>query len=126
MVIMTKWPAGNFFAEWYDPASAAFIGMTEAATTNGSLTLPLPDFSEDLAGIVYPPPMLISLGIDGTHTDQFEFNSETGGRYFIEKSTDLLNWTPFLVLTNNLGALLLTDSSVKTNARAFFRAKQNQ
>jgi hypothetical protein len=71
MVILTNWPAGNFFAEWYDPASAAFIGMMEAVTANGSLTLLLPDFSEDLAGIVYPPPMLISLGIDGTRTYQF-------------------------------------------------------
>jgi hypothetical protein len=100
--------------------------MTEAATTNGSLALPLPDFSEDLAGIVYPPPRLTPLGIDGTHTYQFEFNSETGGRYSIERSTNLLNWTPFLVLTNNLGDLLLTDSSARTNASAFFRAKQNQ
>ena len=100
--------------------------MTEAVTANGSLTFPLPDFSEDLAGIVYPPPTLTSLGIDGTHTYQFEFNSETGGRYYIERSTNLLSWTPFLALTNNLGTLLLTDPSVKTNARAFFRAKQNQ
>ncbi len=60
------------------------------------------------------------------HTYQFEFNSETGGRYFIEKSTHLLNWTPFFVLTNNLGNPRLTDPSVKTTASAFFRARQNQ
>lgn len=126
MVIMTNWPAGNFFAEWYDPASAAFIGMTEATATNGSLALPLPDFSEDLAGIVYPPPKLTSSGIDGAYNYQFQFNSETGGRYFIERSTNLLNWTPFLALTNNVGILLLTDPSAKTTASAFYRAKQNQ
>ena len=125
-VIMTNWPVGGFFAGWYDPASAAFLGMTQAATTNGSLALPLPDFSEDLVGIVYPPPVLTAMNVDGVGSFQFNLDSETGGKYLIEKSTNLAAWVPFLTVTNNQGTLRLDDWSAKTNSRAFFRVKQNR
>lgn len=124
-VTLTNWPAGIFYAEWYNPSNAVFLGVSNAVTASGGLTLTLPDFREDLAAIIYPPSTMTSLGVDGAFNYQFGFNSETGGRYSIEKSTNLVNWTPFLALTNNLGTLLLTDPSVQTNARAFFRAKQN-
>jgi hypothetical protein len=55
-VTLTNWPAGNYFAEWYDPVTGTNAGCSQASTTNGSLTLPLPDFSEDLAGVVHLPP----------------------------------------------------------------------
>jgi len=126
MVIMTNWPAGNFFAEWYDPASAAFLGMTEAATTNGSLTLPLPDFSEDLAGVVYPPPTLAALGMNNPGSFQMRFNSETGGRYSIEKSTNLLNWTTLFAITNDSGSLVLTVPGGDAGPWAFYRAIKSQ
>ncbi|HEY4952886.1 MAG TPA: DUF5060 domain-containing protein [Verrucomicrobiae bacterium] len=125
-VTMTNWPAGIFFAEWYDPASASFLGTTRAVTANGSLTLLLPDYSADLAGIVYPPPTLTALGMDHTHTFQMGFNSETGGRYSIEKSTDLSNWTTLLTVTNVQGTLSCPDPVTGTNAHAFYRARQNQ
>jgi hypothetical protein len=125
-VTMTNWPSGKFFAEWYDPASAAFIGITEAATTNDSLTLSLPDFSQDLAGIVYPPPVLAALGMPGNNAFQMQFNSETGGRYSIEKSTDLSNWTALITVTNVQGTLILQDSIQSGSPRAFYRARQNQ
>jgi hypothetical protein len=125
-VTLTNWPPGPFFAEWYDPASASFIGITEAATTNGTLTLPLPDFSEDLAGIVYPPPTLAALGMPGNNAFQMQFNSETGGRYSIEKSTDLSNWTALFSITNVQGTLILQDMVKSAGSRAFYRARQNQ
>ena len=125
-VILTNWPAGKFCAEWYDPATAATAGYGQATTTNGSLTLPLPDFREDLAGIVYPPPRLTTEGADSAGSFQFKFDSETGGQYLIEESADLATWSPFLTVTNSQGTLLLADWSAKTNFRAFFRAKQNR
>lgn len=124
-VVLTNWPVGKYFAEWYNPSNAALVGVSNAVATGGSLTLTLPDFREDLAAIVYPPSRLVSVGVDGTPAYQFKFNSETGGRYAIEESTDLLTWTPFLALTNSLGTMSLTDPSLKTNSREFFRAKQN-
>jgi len=124
-VILTNWPVGNFFAEWYNPSNAAFMGVSNATAVNGGLTLTLPDFQEDLAAIVYPLSRLVSIGVDGTPAYLFKFNSETGGRYAIEESTNLLTWTPFLALTNSLGTVFLTDPSLKTNSREFFRARQN-
>jgi hypothetical protein len=125
-VKLTNWPAGPFVAEWFDPLSAAFLGLTEAVTTNGTLRLPLPDFSEDLAGIVYPPPALTPLGRDQTGAFQFRLDSETGGRYLIQTSSDLSTWTTYRTVTNETGALPLFDPSAATNSRAFFRAKQNR
>ena len=51
-VTLTNWPAGSYYAAWYDPATGAYVGRTQAAMTNNSLNLPLPGFREDLAGIV--------------------------------------------------------------------------
>lgn len=126
MVILTNWPAGSFYAEWYDPVTAACVGYTRATTTNGNLALPLPDFREDLAGIVYPPPAMRTAGVDQAGAFQFQLDSETGGKYFIEKSADLSTWTIFLTITNDQGTLPLTDPSAKMNLRTFFRARQNQ
>ena len=44
---LTNWPAGNFIAGWYDPATAESLGVTQAAATRGGLALPLPDYTED-------------------------------------------------------------------------------
>ncbi len=123
-VVLTNWPAGRFHAEWYDPATGAAAGYTQASTANGGLTLPLPDFREDLAGIVYPPPSMTTAGLDPAGAFQFGIESETGGKYIIERSADLSTWTDFLTITNEPGTLLLAEPSATMNPAAFFRAKQ--
>jgi hypothetical protein len=122
-VTLTNWPAGRFYAEWYDPATGTNAGYSQATAANGGLTLPLPDFREDLAGVVYPPPRLNAVGISDGAGFQFRFDSETGGRYLIEQSADLAGWIPFLTVTNSQGSLLLADPAQKTNPRNFFRAR---
>ena len=92
---LTNWPPGKFLADWYDPLTGTNAGSTRAITTNGSLTLPLPDFSEDLAGVVHPPATLTALGMGPASTFQFRLDSETGGNYLIQKSPDLLTWLDF-------------------------------
>lgn len=62
---LSNWPPGTFRADWYDAATAAEMGATTAATSNGLLTLRLPDFREDAAArlvAVVPPPPLIPTG----------------------------------------------------------------
>jgi len=123
-VTLTNWPAGSFIAEWYDPATAASLGTSQATTRNGGLALALPDYAEDLVAIVYPPPRLTPLGVSSAYGFQFQLDSETGGRYLIQKSFDLASWLPFLDITNTTGTVLLTDPSAGTNAQSFFRASR--
>ena len=123
-ITLTNWPAGKYFAEWYDPATAAVVGYSQGTTSNNWLTLALPDFREDLAGIVYPAPSMKAVGVNPPGAFQFQLDSETGGKYLIEKSTDLRTWTTLLTATNVLGTLPLTDPSAGTEARAFYRARQ--
>jgi len=125
-VTLTQWPIGSYYAEWYDPATGSPAGYSLSITTNNILILPVPDFTVDLAGIVYPPPTFTTTPEDESGTFKFQFNSETGGQYRIEKSTDLSSWTPFLAITNTTGMLLLDDPSAATNSRSFFRAEHNR
>ena len=125
-VTLTNWPAGRFLADWYDPATGTNTGSTQASTTNGSLTLPLPEFSEDLAGVVHPPATLMALGMEPAGAFHFRLDTETGGNYLIQKSTNLLTWLDFQGVSNTTGTLSLFDSVAGTSPQAFFRAKQNR
>ena len=125
-VILTQWPPGKFIAEWHDPPTAALIGYTQATSTNGVLTLPLPGFTEDLAGIVYPPPSLRATGFEPASGFQFRLESRTGGRCVIQQSTDFATWAPLLTVTNSTGSLFLADPSALTNVKSFLRAAQTR
>ena len=123
-VTLSNWPAGSFFAEWYDPATAASLGITQANSTNGSLSLPMPDYTEDLAAIVYPPPRLTPSGFSRTNGFQFRLDSETGGHYTIQKSTNLVSWATLSQITNITGTVYLADPFAGTNGRTFYRASK--
>jgi hypothetical protein len=125
-VTLTNWPAGEFNAEWYDPSTGARIGSSQARTTNALLTLALPGIREDVAGIIYPPPGLTALGLDGVGGFQMRLDSESGGHYAIEQSSDFTHWTPWRIVTNDLGVVQLTVPSVFANPRTFFRARQTE
>jgi len=123
---LTNWPPGKYFADWSDPLTGTNAGSTQASTTNGTLTLPLPDFSEDLAGVVHPPATLTALAIGPAGTSQFRLDSETGGNYLIQKSPDLLTWLDFVGVSNSTGTLSLSNSIAGAASQAFYRAVQSQ
>jgi hypothetical protein len=123
-VTLANWPAGEFIAEWQDPATAASLGLTCGVTTNGLLILSLPDFREDLAAIVYPPPSLTALGFSVASGFQILLHSEIGGRYLIQESSNLVGWAAFLSVTNTTGTVSLSRPYGSTNSRAFFRAQK--
>jgi hypothetical protein len=125
-LILTNWPSGRFIADWYDPLTGTNAGSTQAFTSNGSLTLPLPGFSEDLAGVVHPPATLTALGMGPANTFQFRLDSETGGNYLVQKSTDLLTWLDFQGVSNSTGTFIMFDSTAGVSPLSFFRAKQNR
>lgn len=123
-VSLTNWPAGTYYAEWYDPAFGTNISKTSSVTTNSLLRLPVPNFREDLTAVVYASPVLRSAVINSDHAVQFTFDSETGGSYVIENSTDLTNWTTYNVVTNNEGSMLISALVSLQQPRNFFRARQ--
>ena len=125
-LILTNWPGGLYHAEWYDPVTGALVGTSQATTTNGGLRLPLPGYSVDLAGLVYPPPMLKTLAASINGSFQFQLNSETGGQYMIEKSTNLSAWAPFLKVTNTTGQFLLSDPITASHTQSFYRATHSR
>jgi hypothetical protein len=118
---LTNWPAGKFFAEWYEPTNGVKRGFTQGTTTNGTLTLPLPDFREDLAGILYGPPTLAAGAFVPSSTFNFQFSSETGGRYEIQRSADVINWLPIASITNTFGSIQFQDTAA-TNSTSAYRA----
>jgi len=123
-ITLTNWPAGDYLAEWYDPSTANLAGHSRATAANGALTLALPNFQADLAGIVHPPSKLTPLGQDPAGAFRFKFDSETGGRYWIETSTNLTEWSAFLLLTNSAGTSVLTDAGAAQSPRKYYRAEQ--
>ncbi len=120
-ITLTGWPAGRFFADWYDPSTGIPFGLSQATTTNGMLNLGLPDFREDLAAVLYPPPALTPVSPTPRDGLTFRLDSETGGRYLIQKSADLLDWFPWLTTTNSSGKAFLNDPSAVIG-NGFFRA----
>jgi hypothetical protein len=120
-ITLTGWPAGRFYAEWYDPPTGTPVGVSQATTTNGLLNLIMPDFREDLAAVLYSPPSLTPVNLTQPDGFTFRLDSETGGVYLIQRSVDLSSWKTFLALTNVHGTSILTDPSAATE-RAFFRA----
>ncbi len=68
---LSNWPGGVFRARWQDAATAAEIGATTAASSNGLLTLRLPDFREDAVARIQAidTPPLVSTGAVWRYND---------------------------------------------------------
>ncbi len=92
-------------------------------STNGTLVLSPPDFSEDVAAIVYPPPHLTAIGF-ATNGFQLRLDSEAGGQYLIQESTELSAWTPITTVTNVSGTTSLNVPDSATNTELFFKARK--
>ena len=56
ILTLKNWPAGHFHAQWFDPQTGREVATSEATSHKGGLALPLPGFTEDVAGIVTPAP----------------------------------------------------------------------
>ena len=51
-VQLANWPEGRFSARWFDPCTGRSLGTTEAATEDGTLSVPVPAFMDDLAAVI--------------------------------------------------------------------------
>ena len=118
-VVLTNWPAGTFAVEWFYPATGTRVAQASATTTNGNLTLALPDFREDLAGVLRPSTALKAVGITTQGEFQFLVESEPGAHYIVEQSSDLSTWVPYAEITNSETSEMLSEPMRKR--AAFFR-----
>ncbi|MEW6156549.1 MAG: DUF5060 domain-containing protein [Verrucomicrobiota bacterium] len=124
-VVITNSPAGKFGAQWFDPKTGQLIAEKQHEATNGTLTLPLPDFREDLTGLITLRPRLQALRMQASGAFQFRLESDPGARFQIESSTDLARWSDALVVTNELTGATTNSISQSPSARQeFFRARR--
>ncbi len=120
-VTLANWPAGAFAVRWYSTTNGAVAGEFSATTTNGVLTLPLPDFSEDLAGIVIAPPVFRGPQTSASGGFQFDVVGPQGYSYEIDRSAGLSEWSPWASGWFLAGPTPLSD--VETNRAEFYRAR---
>ena len=124
-VVITSAPAGRYQALWYDPATAAYLGETEAVSDGARLAVPLPDFAEDLAGRLR---LVSSYGFEqpaiGTN-GLFQAVLVAGSNltFELEASSDLRSWNPLLQLTNSAGGELFQDPASSSLSRRFYRGR---
>jgi hypothetical protein len=118
-------PAGRYQAFWSEPRTAVAVGETTGRSDGVELVLPLPPFTEDLAGRLltaadfgFTPPLA-----PAPRRFQTSLYGEPGHHYRVEISDQLTAWTPWLTLTNLAGAVSLEDSSPTNLSRRFYRAR---
>ena len=73
-----------------------------------------------------PMPPNLSSASSGLSAEGFHLSLEgdAGVSYGIEASTNLLNWTPLITVTNSSGSLNWVDPEAGNFSRRFYRAKQ--
>ncbi len=67
------------------------------------------------------PPTLSLPGLAASHF-QVRLDGEAGAIYQVQKSSDLIHWTPGTLLTNLAGQVLYSDPSTASGPRQFYRA----
>ena len=73
-----------------------------------------------------PIPASLDSASGGLSGDGFKVSltGEVGASYSIEASTNLVNWTPLVTLTNSNGSVNLVDPAAARFNQRFYRAKQ--
>lgn len=125
VVVLRDLPAGRYRAVWFAPRTAQRVGETVGTSDGTNLPLPLPSFTEDLAGRVEPVTEFglhrPRLGTDGSFGA--DLVGAPGRTYAVEVSPDLRawqDWTRLSVPTNR--AVELRDPTETQPAR-FYRAR---
>ena len=124
-VTLKNLPAGRYAAFWYQAATAEKAGETVGVSDGTQLVLPLPEFSEDLAGHIL---RARDFGLQSPYSPnpalfQAQIVGETGHSYVIEASGDLEGWQPQTTLSNIVEATTFTNAIPPHSERQFFRAR---
>ncbi len=124
-LLLTNVPAGRYQALWYDPRTGQPLGQTIATNAGAVLVVPLPDFSEDLAGRLLPAHAFSLRSPAAGPAGSFlaALQGDASLVYQIETSRDLTAWTPLLQLTNSTPATDFSDPAAAAFERRFYRAR---
>ena len=102
-VTLSNWPAGPWHALWYHATNAVGVGQTVGTAANGLLTLPLPEFGEDLVGRLVRGFAVKALSGPGDRTFRVAIVGDPGVDYELEGSTNLVTWFPVGTASNAVG-----------------------
>lgn len=118
-------PAGRYAAFWYQAATAQKAGETSGMSDGTQLVLPLPEFSEDLAGHILRARAITFQSPQRPSQDLFRANlaGEAGRHYLIEASGDLKEWQLQTALTTLLDVTSFTNLISDYPQQRFFRAR---
>jgi len=101
--MFSNWPSGAWHAFWYHATNAALMGHATGATTNGVLTLPLPEFSEDLVGrIIREFAVQASFG-QSPGVVRVAIVGDPGLDYELEAATNFAVWSRMGAVSNAVG-----------------------
>jgi hypothetical protein len=110
-VTLSNWPSGTHHALWYQATNAALLGQTVGTTANGVLTLPLPEFSEDLVGrIVREFSVRASFG-QSPGTVRVAIVGDPGLDHELDGSTNLTIWSRVGTVSNAVGEAVWEPAS---------------
>ena len=92
--------------------------MANRTVTHNGLSYELRSVKATIADKLTP------IGFNPAGAFRFRFESETGGRYWIETSTNLTEWSSLLLLTNLGGTSVVTDVGAAQFPLKYYRARQ--
>jgi len=120
-ITLSNWPAGTYHALWYHATNAALLGQTVGTTTNGVLSLALPEFSEDLVGrIIREFSVRASFG-QSPGAVRVAIVGDPGLDYELEGSTNLAVWSRIGTASNAVGEAVWEPAN--DLARQMFRGR---
>ena len=129
---VTASPRGNRFTSGASvtfiataEADQSFLGWTgDASGTATNLTVMLTQSKVITASFTKRPWLALGPCFGGEREAGFQLTltGEFGGRYEIEQSSGLLNWSPLVSLTNTYGIWQMTDTAATNQATRFYRA----
>lgn len=122
-VVLLAWPTGIFKTRWYLPKTGQQLAETFESCADGTLTLALPDYREDLVGVVTRVPALTALG-QANGMFEFRLSSDVNAKWFIDSTGDLVNWSEALIVTNTSGDGLFGIPINISGSNRFIRARQ--
>jgi len=89
---LTNWTAGTFTAIWNDAKTFLALGKTVATTTNGVLTIGLPNFKEDVAGRIVPANRVSAIQLISPSALNLQLENPAAARTTIQSAPDLQAW----------------------------------